>query len=75
MNIHHCPYKYNDVYNEIIGNYKNKHTSLNLLMKHLNILSNDVNISNRMLQELRIEKMMLLEKLLDIKNTLDNLRM
>ena len=62
-------------YNEIIVNYKNKHASLNLLMNHLNKLSNDVNISNRMLQELRIEKMMLLEKLLDIKNTLDNLRM
>ena len=65
----------NDVYNEIIVNYKNKHASLNLLMNHLNKLSNDVNISNRMLQELRIEKMMLLEKLLDIKNTLDYLRM
>ena len=65
----------NDVYNEIIVNYKNKHASLNLLMNHLNKLSNDVNITNRMLQELRIEKMMLLEKILDIKNTLDNLRM
>ena len=48
---------------------------MNLLMKHLNQLSKQVNISNEMLQELQIEQFILMEKILDNRNTLDNLRM
>ena len=44
-------------------------------MKHVNQLSKQVNISNEMLQELQIEKIILMEKILDNRNTLDNLRM
>ena len=44
-------------------------------MKHLNQLSKQVNISNEMLQELQIEQFILMEKILDNRNTLDNLRM
>ena len=60
---------------KIIVNCKNKYTCLKLLMNHLNNVSKDVNNTNRMIEELKIEKMMLMEEMLNIKNTLDNLRM
>ena len=62
-------------YNKIIGICKKKDKCMNLLMKHLNQLSKQVNISNGMLQELQIERITLMEKILDNRNTLDNLRM
>ena len=62
-------------YNKIIEKYKKKDKCMNLLMKHLNQLSKQVNISNEMLQELQIEQFILMEKILDNRNTLDNLRM
>ena len=62
-------------YNKIIKKCKKKDKCMNLLMKHLNKLSKQVNISNEMLQELQIEKIILMEKILDNRNTLDNLRM
>ena len=65
----------NDDYNKIIVNCKNKYACLKSLMKHLNNVSADINNNNRMMQELKIEKMMLMEEMLNIKNTLDNLRM
>ena len=65
----------NDDYNKRIVNCKNKYACLKLLMNHLNNVSKDVNNTNRMIEELKIEKMMLMEEMLNIKNTLDNLRM
>ena len=62
-------------YNKIIEKCKKKDKCMNLLMKHLNQLSKQVNISNEMLQELQIEQFILMEKILDNRNTLDNLRM
>ena len=64
---------YQNEYDTLINNYKNKYKCLNVLIKHLNKLEKNKNITKSLKKELKEEKEILMSDLLDVKNILEQL--
>ena len=64
---------YQNEYDIIINNYKNKYKCLNILVKHYNKLEKNKNITKSLKKELKEEKENLMSELLEIENILEQL--
>ena len=64
---------YQNEYDILINNYKNKYNCLNVLLKHLNKLEKNKKITKSIKKELKEEKKILIGEIIDVKNILDQL--
>tara|TARA_Y100000389_G_C17199138_1_gene382726 strand:+ start:173 stop:661 length:489 start_codon:yes stop_codon:yes gene_type:complete len=64
---------YQNEYDILINNYKNKYNCLNVLLKHLNKLEKNKKITKSLKKELKEEKKILIGEIIDVKNILDQL--
>ena len=64
---------YQNEYDILINNYKNKYNCLNVLLKHLNKLEKNKKITKSLKKELKEEKKILMGEIIDVKNILDQL--